>query len=60
MDPRLFAMLPQALPDFVGTVMYILDHKRRAAAIPGLVGASGIGLGLHDTLRRFDYGHLLH
>ena len=56
---RLFAMLPQALPDFVGTVMYILDHNLRAAAILGLVGAGGIGYELVMSMRLFQYNHLL-
>ena len=56
---RLFAMLPQALPDFVGTVMYILDHNLRAAAILGLVGAGGIGYDLVMSMRMFQYDRLL-
>jgi len=56
---RLFAMLPQALPDFVGTVMYILDHNMRAAAILGLVGAGGIGYDLVMSMRLFQYDRLL-
>lgn len=56
---RLFAMLPQALPDFVGTVMYILDHNLRAAAILGLVGAGGIGYDIVMSMRLFQYDRLL-
>ncbi len=56
---RLFAILPQALPDFVGTVMYILDHNLRAAAILGLVGAGGIGYDLVMAMRLFQYDRLL-
>lgn len=56
---RFFAMLPQALPDFVGTVMYILDHNLRAAAILGLVGAGGIGYDLVMSMRLFQYDRLL-
>lgn len=56
---RLFAMLPQALPDFVGTVMYILDHNLRAATILGLVGAGGIGYDLVMSMRLFQYDRLL-
>lgn len=56
---RLFAMLPQVLPDFVGTVMYILDHNLRAAAILGLVGAGGIGYDLVMSMRLFQYERLL-
>jgi phosphonate transport system permease protein len=56
---RLFAMLPQALPDFVGTVLYILDHNLRAAAILGLVGAGGIGYDLVMAMRLFQYDRLM-
>ncbi len=56
---RMFAMLPQALPDFVGTVMYILDHNLRAATILGLVGAGGIGYDLVMSMRLFQYDRLL-
>ena len=56
---RLFSMLPQAMPDFVGTVLYILDHNLRAAAILGLVGAGGIGYDLVMSMRLFQYDRLL-
>ncbi|OIP91828.1 MAG: phosphonate ABC transporter, permease protein PhnE [Syntrophaceae bacterium CG2_30_49_12] len=56
---RLFAMLPQALPDFVGTVMYILDHNLRMATILGLVGAGGIGYDLVMSMRLFQYDRLI-
>jgi phosphonate transport system permease protein len=56
---RTFAHFPQAFPDFVGTVMYVLDHNLRAAAILGLVGAGGIGYDLVMAMRMFDYGRLL-
>lgn len=56
---RTFAHLPQAWPDFIGTVMYILDHNLRAAAILGLVGAGGIGYDMVMSMRLFDYNRLL-
>lgn len=56
---RTFAHFPQAFPDFVGTVMYVLDHNLRAAAILGLVGAGGIGYDLVMAMRMFDYNRLL-
>jgi phosphonate transport system permease protein len=59
MQLRTFAFFPQAFPDFVGTVMYILDHNLRAAAILGLVGAGGIGYDLVMAMRMFDYNRLL-
>jgi len=56
---RTFGIFPQVFPDFVGTVMYILDHNLRAAAILGLVGAGGIGYDLVMAMRMFDYDRLL-
>ncbi len=56
---RTFAHFPQAFPDLVGTVMYILDHNLRAAAILGLVGAGGIGYDLVMAMRMFEYDRLL-
>ena len=56
---RTFAYFPQAFPDFAGTVLYILDHNLRAAAILGLVGAGGIGYDLVMAMRMFEYDRLL-
>ena len=56
---RWFALLPQAVPDFVGTIMYILDHNLRAAAILGLVGAGGIGYDMVMSMRLFEYDRLI-
>ncbi|MDR2216474.1 MAG: phosphonate ABC transporter, permease protein PhnE [Nevskiaceae bacterium] len=56
---RYFAMLPQALPDLVGTLMYILDHNLRAATILGLVGAGGIGYDMVMSMRLFQYDRLI-
>lgn len=56
---RYFAMLPQALPDFVGTVLYVLDHNVRAATVLGIVGAGGIGFDLVNAIRYFEFERLL-
>lgn len=56
---RTFAHLPQAWPDFIGSLMYILDHNLRAAAILGLVGAGGIGYDMVMAMRLFDYDRIL-
>ncbi|PKO86535.1 MAG: phosphonate ABC transporter, permease protein PhnE, partial [Betaproteobacteria bacterium HGW-Betaproteobacteria-12] len=47
---------PSILREAMGYVLYILDRNVRMASVLGLVGAGGIGLALHDTLRLFDYG----
>ncbi len=50
-----YAMLPQAIPDFIGSLLYILDHNLRAATILGLVGAGGIGYDMVMAVRLFNY-----
>jgi len=56
---RTFAHLPQVLPDFIGSTMYVLDHNLRAATILGLVGAGGIGYDMVMAMRLFQYDRLL-
>jgi len=55
----MFGMLPQALPDFIGTLFYILDHNLRAATILGLVGAGGIGYDMVVSMRMFQYDRII-
>jgi len=52
----MYAGWPSILREALGYVPYILDRNVRMASVLGLVGAGGIGLALHDTLRLFDYG----
>ena len=54
-----FALLPQALPDLIGTVLYILDNNVRAAALLGLVGAGGIGYELISSLRLYNFSRIM-
>ena len=55
----MFAILPQALPDFCGAVLYVIDRNVRAATILGLVGAGGIGYELVSSIRLFYYSRLV-
>jgi phosphonate transport system permease protein len=55
---RTFGYLPQAMPDFIGSTLYILDHNLRAAAILGLVGAGGVGYDMVMAMRLYDYGRI--
>lgn len=55
----LYAMLPQAVPDFIGSLLYILDHNLRAATILGLVGAGGIGYDMVMSMRLFQYDRII-
>lgn len=56
---RSFAMFPQALPDFIGTLLYVLDHNVRAATVLGIVGAGGIGFDLVTSIRYFEFERLI-
>ncbi|MDP2369571.1 phosphonate ABC transporter, permease protein PhnE [Rhodoferax sp.] len=52
----MYAGWPSILREALGFTLYILDRNVRMASVLGLVGAGGIGLALHDTVRMFDYG----
>ncbi|MEJ2403647.1 MAG: phosphonate ABC transporter, permease protein PhnE [Candidatus Thiodiazotropha sp.] len=51
----MYAGWPSILREAMGYALYILDRNVRMASVLGMVGAGGIGLALHDTLRLFDY-----
>lgn len=51
----MYAAWPSVLREATGYALVILDRNVRMASVLGLVGAGGIGLALHDTLRLFDY-----
>lgn len=51
----MYAGWPSILREALGYTLYIMDRNVRMAAVLGLVGAGGIGLALHDTLRLFQY-----
>ena len=52
----MYAGWPSILREAIGYTLYIMDRNVRMASVLGLVGAGGIGLALHDTLRFFKYG----
>lgn len=52
----MYAAWPSVLREAVGFTAYVFDRNVRMASVLGLVGAGGIGLALHETLRFFDYG----
>jgi phosphonate transport system permease protein len=54
-----YAIVPQALPSFIGYVLYTFEVCVRASAILGLVGAGGIGLQLQATLEQFQYTRMM-
>lgn len=52
----MYAGWPSIQREALGYVLYIMDRNVRMASVLGMVGAGGIGLALHDTLRMFNYG----
>lgn len=50
------ATLPQALPAFVGHLLYQLDVNIRSATLLGIVGAGGIGYYLLEANRVREFG----
>ncbi|MEZ6017652.1 MAG: phosphonate ABC transporter, permease protein PhnE [Planctomycetota bacterium] len=55
LDEVLYGVLPQVLPHWLGVSLYRFESNVRAATILGIVGAGGIGMPLHESLRAFDY-----
>ncbi len=51
----MFAGWPSVMRETAGYTLYIFDRNVRMSSVLGLVGAGGIGLELHDTLRLFNY-----
>lgn len=51
----MYAGWPSIMRESSGYTLYILDRNVRMASVLGLVGAGGVGLALHDTLRLFEY-----
>jgi phosphonate transport system permease protein len=50
-----YAMLPQALPQFVTFNLYWFEVGVRSATVLGMVGAGGIGFELVTTIRLFEW-----
>lgn len=51
----MYAGWPSIIREALSYTLYIMDRNVRMASVLGLVGAGGIGLALHDTLRLFNY-----
>lgn len=52
------AILPQVMPQYIGSTLYILDRNVRMATVIGLVGAGGIGQELKGRYDMYEYGHV--
>jgi phosphonate transport system permease protein len=50
-----FAVLPQVLPMFLSSTLYIFESNVRSATILGIVGAGGIGFQLSDRIRAHNW-----
>jgi phosphonate transport system permease protein len=55
MQVILFAILPQALPQFVTYNLYWFEVGVRSATVLGMVGAGGIGFELITSIRLFEW-----
>lgn len=50
-----FAVLPQVLPMFLSSALYMFESNVRSATILGIVGAGGIGFQLSDRIRAHQW-----
>lgn len=51
----LFGVIPQVVPLWISYALYRFESNVRAATVVGLVGAGGIGMVLHESMRSFNY-----
>jgi phosphonate transport system permease protein len=49
------AVVPQAMPNFIATSLYLLDINIRSAVVLGIVGAGGIGFLLLQSIRTLNF-----
>lgn len=52
------AILPQVMPQYMASTLYILDRNVRMATVVGLVGAGGVGQELKGRYDLYQYGHV--
>ena len=52
------AILPELLPQFLSTHLYVWEFNMRDSAVLGLVGAGGLGLLLSDAVALFQWQRL--
>jgi phosphonate transport system permease protein len=50
-----FGVLPQVMPMFLSSALYIFESNVRSATILGIVGAGGIGFQLSDRIRAHQW-----
>jgi phosphonate transport system permease protein len=49
------SVIPAALPSFINTALFNLEHTVRSSAVLGIVGAGGIGIELMVSIKTFRY-----
>ncbi|WP_255375543.1 ABC transporter permease [Saccharomonospora sp. CUA-673] len=49
------AVLPQAVPNLVGSSLYMLDVNIRQSTVLGIVGAGGVGFLLYEAVRTLNF-----
>ncbi|MFC4005356.1 phosphonate ABC transporter, permease protein PhnE [Prauserella oleivorans] len=49
------AVLPQAMPNLVGSSLYLLDVNIRQSTVLGIVGAGGVGFLLYEAVRTLNF-----
>jgi phosphonate transport system permease protein len=49
------AVFPAALPAFINTALFNLEHTTRSSTVLGIVGAGGIGIELMVSIKTFHY-----
>ena len=55
LEEILYGVIPQVLPLWISYALYRFESNVRSASVVGMVGAGGIGVVLHESIRGFDY-----
>ncbi|MCF8157363.1 MAG: phosphonate ABC transporter, permease protein PhnE [Rhodoferax sp.] len=55
LEEILYGVIPQVLPLWISYSLYRFESNVRSASVVGMVGAGGIGVVLHESIRGFDY-----
>jgi phosphonate transport system permease protein len=55
LEEVVYGVIPQVLPLWISFSLYRFESNVRSASVVGMVGAGGIGVVLHESIRGFDY-----
>ena len=53
-----FGVIPEILPQFVSTYLYLWEFNTRDSTVLGLIGAGGLGLLISEAISLFQWGRL--